>query len=267
MSKGLRFFGTNFADLVFGGTITASSADNTKEFAFDGLSGTRWISDGEGTDGNAVSLEMDFGFNRTIDCLYVSNTNIEDIVLAYWNGASYTNITVSNATIITDASGQYVFVKLNASVDTQKIKLTGSNTITANQEKYVTQFMAFAEIGQFEYFPDFEPEIEPKQNVFETTDGRAVVIERGEAFAARITFRSHVNQNDIDLAEELYARKEPFFIWPHGGDESGIFRFSFRPFRFQDIIKVTIVGKRSPKFSKGYYRAGFNDSMNLIEAV
>lgn len=265
--KGLRFFSTNYSELSFGGTITVSSADNTKQFAFDGLTGTRWITDGEGTNGDTVSLEMDFGFNRTIDSLYVYNTNISNIVLSYWNGSSYTALTGSNATIIKDATGYFVFVKLNVPVDTQKVKVTGSNTIVANQEKYVTQLMSFAEIGQFEYFPDFDPEIEPEQNVFKTTDGRGFVIERGEAFSAKITFKSHVNQNDIDLAEELYARKEPFFIWPNGGDQDNIFKFTFRPFRFQDIIKVTLVGKRSPQFSKNYYRAGFNDVMNLIEVV
>lgn len=267
MAKGLRFFSTNYAEIQFGGTITVSSGDTTKEFAFDGLPGTRWITNGEGTDGNAVSLEMDFGFNRTIDSLYVYHTNISDIVLSYWNGASYTTINSGNATIIKDTTNQFVFVKLNAPVDTQKVKVTGSNTITTNQEKFVTQLMAFSEIGQFEYFPDFDPEIEPEQNVFKTTDGRGFVIERGEAFSAKVTFKSHVNQNDIDLAEELYARKEPFFIWPHGGDEDGIFRFSFRPYRFQDIIKVTVIGKRSPQFSKNYYKSGFNDVMNLIEVV
>lgn len=267
MKKGLRFFGTNYAELKFGGTITASSADTTKTFAFDGLPGTRWITNGEGTDGNAISLEMDFGFNRTIDCLYVYNTNISDIVLSYWNGSSYTAINSGNATIIKDSTHQYIFAKLNVSVDTQKIKITGSNTITANQEKYVTQFMAFSELGQFQYFPEFEPQIEHKQNVFETTDGRAVVIERGESFSAKISFKSHVNQDDITLVEALIVRREPFFIWPHGGDQDGIFRFSFRPFRFQDIIKVTIVGPSKPSFTKNYYRAGYNNVINIVEAV
>lgn len=267
MSKGLKFFGTNYAELAFGGTIAVSSADNVKDFAFDGLTGTRWITDGESTDGNAVSLEMDFGFNRTIDCIYVYNTNIDDIVLSYWNGASYTTITGSNGTIIKDSTGYFVFGKLNTPVDTQKVKVTGSNTIVANQEKYVTQLMSFAEIGQFEYFPEFDPEIMSEQNIFKTTDGRNFIIERGEAFSAKITFKSHVNQNDIDLAEELYARKEPFFIWPNGGDQDDIFRFSFRPFRFHDIMKVSIIGKRSPQFSKNYYKSGFNDAMNIVEVV
>lgn len=267
MAKGLRFFGTDYNSQQFEGTIDASSAVARAAFAFDGLTGTRWISSGENTDGNAVYLEMDYGFERTIDCLYVFNTNISDIVLSYWNGASYTAITGSNATIIKSDDDDHVFVKLNAPVNTQKVKITGSNTLTANQEKYVTLFFAFEEIGQLVGFPDFDPVFDPKQNLFELTDAKGFVIEEGEAFAAKITFKSHVNQEDIDLAEELFRRREPFFIWPNGGDQDGIFRFSFRPFRFQDIFKVSIVGKNSPKPTNNYYRAGYNNIMNLIEVA
>lgn len=263
-AKGLRFFSTNYNDQQFGGTITVSSSDNLKNFAFDGLSGTKWITNGESADGNAVSLEMDYGFNRTIDSLFVYDTNIDNLVLAYWNGASYTSITGSNATIIKSADKYFVFAKLNAPVTTSKVILTGSNTIIANQEKYVTQFMAFSEIGQLEYFPPFHPRFSPEQNVFKITDGRSFVIERGESFSAQVDFKSHVNQNDIDLAMTLFERKEPFFLWPCGGDVS-IFVYSFKPYRFQDIFKVTHVGAYEPELTNNYYKSGLNATLNLVE--
>jgi hypothetical protein len=127
-------------------------------------------------------------------------------------------------------------------------------------------FHTFLEIGQFAYFPEFSPKFISKQNVFSTMDARGFVIERGEQFTAKIDFKSHVNQADITLAETLLSRKEPFFIWPNGGDES-IFRFTFRPFRFPDIFKVTITGENSPDFTKNYYRSGYNNAFNLIEVV
>jgi hypothetical protein len=127
-------------------------------------------------------------------------------------------------------------------------------------------FHAFLQVGQFEYFPEFSPKFSSKQNVFSTMDARGFVIERGEAFSAKMTLKSHVNQNDITLAETLLSRKEPFFIWPNGGDET-IFRFSFRPYRFQDIFKVTITGENAPDFTKNFYRAGYNNTINLMEVV
>ncbi len=265
-NKGLRFLGTDYCELQFGGSPSASSSIANADFAFDGLLGTRWISSGENTDGNSVYVEMDFGFNRTIDSFFVLDSNIEDMEIQTWNGSAWVTANSSIATITKSSDLMNMFVKLTAEVTVEKVRVAGSNTIVANSEKYVTLFHAFQEIGQFEYFPDFTPTIEPKQNVFSTTDGRGFVIERGESFSAKIDFKSHVNQNDIDLAEELLQRKEPFYIWPNGGNDS-IFTYSFRPFRFQDLYKVTIIGKHSPKFSNNYYKAGFNASINLVEVV
>lgn len=266
MAKGLRFFGTDYNANEFDGSTTASSSIANAMFAFDGLQGTRWISSGENTDGNAVYLEVDYNQSRTVDCFFIYQTNIEDLEVQTWNGSTWVTASPSISTIIQSTDLLNYFIQLDTPVLTTKVKIVGSNTITPNQEKYVTLFHAFVEIGQFEFFPDFKPKVSSKQNTFQTTDGRSFIIERGEFFSAVIEFKSHINQNDIDLAQTLFDRKEPFFIWPNGGDES-IFRFSFKPFRFQDIFKVSIVGDNNPTYTKNYYKAGFNSNMNLIEVV
>lgn len=265
-NKGLRFFGTDYNNNAFGGTAAASSRTSLEEFPFDGLSGTKWTSDGEDTDGNEVTLEMDYGFNRTIDSFFIYNSNIEDVEVQYWSGSAWVTCSDSIATIVRSADLLHTFVKLDAEVTTTKVRIVGSDTITPNEEKYVHTFLAFLEIGQFQYFPDFDPENEPEQNVFKTTDGRGFVIERGESFSAKITFKSHKLQVDINLAEELRTRKEPFYIWPCGGDVS-IFSYTFYPYRFQDMIKVTIVGPSKAKLTKNYYKAGYNNVLSLIEVA
>jgi len=265
-NKGLRFFGTDYCEAALGGTATASSNISFAEFAFDGLIGTKWTSDGEDTNGDDIFLEMDFGSNRTLDSFFVYGTNIEDVEVQYYDGADWVTCNASIATIVKSADLAYLFVKLDSEVTTQKVRVAGGDTITADQEKYVTLFRAFAEIGQFEYFPGFSPRIPPKQNVFSTTDGRGFVIERGEQFTAKIKFKSHVSQADIDIAEELIALKIPFFIWPNGGDED-VFTFSFKPYRFNDIFKVAIVGPSMSELTKNYYKGGYNNTINLIEVV
>lgn len=266
MSKGLRFFGTDFCENIFGGTASASSNSDMASFAFDGLEDTRWTSSGENTDGNAVYLEMDFGTTRTVNSFFVWKTNIEDVEVQYYTGSAWVTCGAINATLIKSVDLAYLFIKTNSPVTISKVRVAGSVTITPDQEKYIYIFRAFMELGQFEYFPDFTPKIVPKQNVFNITDGRGYVIELGEQFTAKVVFRSHVNQNDINLAELLFARREPFFIWPNGGDET-IFRFSFCPYRFRDLKKVTITGERTPKLTSNYYKAGFNDTMNLVEVI
>lgn len=269
--RGLRFFGTDFNNSQFGGTPDASSNAGMAGFAFDGLTYTRWTSSGQNTDGNAIYLEMNYGFNRTVNAFYVYNTNIADVQVEYWTGSAWVILTSSNATITKSTDGNYLFVKANTSITTSKVRVIGSNTTPANNEKQITLFYAFVELGQLQGFPGFVPTFNLTQDVFNVTDGRNFIIERGEVFNATINFVSHQIQNDIDLATTLFGYKQPFFMWPNGGNES-IFRFKFRPFRFQDIYKVAVsLGQSSspstPSFTNNFFKAGYNDVLSLVEVV
>ncbi len=265
-NKGLRFFGIDYNNNQFGGTPDASSVSANALFAFDGLTSTRWISSGENTDGHAVYLEMNYGFNRTVNAFYVYNTNMSNVQVEYWTGSAWVVLDGTNSTITKSVDGYYLFVKSTADITTSKVRVIGSNTIVANQEKTVTLFYAFYELGQYQYFPAFKPNIATVQNIFPTTDGRNFIIERGEVFSGKINLKSHTNQADITLTETILAYKQPFFIWPNGGNES-IFRFQFRPYRFQDIIKVAVVGSSAPEFTENYYKAGYNNSISLVEVI
>lgn len=269
--KGLRFFGTDFNNAQFNGTADASSNPLLAPFAFDGLTSTRWTSSGQNTDGNSIYLEMNYGFNRTVNSFYVYNTNIANVQVEYWNGSSWVIFTTSNATIIKSIDTNYLFVRSNTDITTTKVRVIGSNTTPANNEKQITLFYAFPELGQLQGFPGFVPTANLTQDVFQVTDGRNFIIERGEVFNATINFVSHQIQNDINLARTLFDYKQPLFIWPNGGNEA-IFRFQFKPFRFQDIYKVSIsLGQSSnpstPSFTGNFYKAGYNDILSLVEVV
>ena len=266
MPSGIRFFGHNYCEKALGGDVTVSSNDTKKWFAFDGLSSTKWFSSGEGTNGNQVTLERDFGVDRTIDSFYAWKTNIEDLEFEYWNGSSWTTVTTGNASISKSSDLQYIFAKLNTPVTTQRVRIKGDDTITPNEEKFVTLFYSFLEIGAFEYRPVVKPKFNLTQSDFKLERGKHFIIERGEVFNAEIEFKSYVNQNDINLSESLFERKAPFFIWICGGDVAQ-FRFSFRPNRFQDIYKVGIVKEARPELTKNYYNAGYNNKMKLIEVA
>jgi hypothetical protein len=259
-AKGIKFFGTDWNANVFSPTITVSSRDNLKQFMFDGLKSTRWTSESEGTDGNAVSVEVDYGANRTFDSFYVWKTNIDDIEIDYWNGAAWINV----SDVTKDSTGYYVYAKLSAPVTATKVRITGSNTIVADQEKYVYLFWTFQEIGQFEYFPDVKAQIDSDQENFILENAKSFIIDKGEAFSCQLVFKSHVNQNDIDVYTELREWKLPFYIWVNGGDES-IFSYKFEPYRFKDIYKVALVGKANPALTGNYYKSGLNDKITLTE--
>lgn len=264
MSQGIKFFDENFAEQAKGGTVTPSSGTSTQWFAFDGRKDTFWVTSGEGTDGDSVSLERDFQTSRTIDTLYIYNTNIDNIAYDYWNGASWTSITGSNATITKSSDGMYIHIKLNSATATEKIRITGSNTIVADEEKKVGLVIATSELGQLAYRPFLIPEIELNQIIHDLDDGRSFIIEKGENFKCELQFKSHVNQADIDLIESIISAKKPFHIWPCGGDVAQ-FRFLFRPYRFQDVFKMGITGKLTPFLTRNFYGAGYNNPVKMIE--
>ena len=262
MSKGFRFFGTDHNNIAFSNTVTVSSRDANKDFMFDNLIYTRWISDGENTDGDAISVEVDYVTNRTFDSFYVYNTNIDDIAIDYWDGLAW----VSVSGLTKSSESRYVFGYLSSPITATKVRITGSNTIVADQEKSITLFYTFLEIGQFEYFPTPKYKNNNKLKIMKLDDGRNFIIERGGAFENELTFKSHVNQNDIDLTRTLIDRKEPFYVWPCGGDVS-IFTYSFKPYRFQDIFKVAIIGPDGGEHTKNYYKAGYNDKIKMVEVA
>lgn len=262
MAKGLRFFGTDHNNTAFGNTVTVTSRAANKDFMFDGLIYTRWISDGEDTDGNAIGIEVDYGGNRTFDSFYVYNTNILDIVLEYWDGGAWVALT----DVTKSSDNRYVFGRLASPVTATKVRITGEDTIVANQEKSVTLFYTFVELGQFDYFPKPKYKNIPKQNIIDLTDGKAFIIERGDKFTVMVEFKSHVKQTDIDLMRTLIDRKEPFYIWMGGGDVS-IFSYLFKPYRFRDIFKVGMVGPDEGELTNNYYKSGYNDKIKMIEVA
>jgi hypothetical protein len=264
MGQGIKFFSENIAEQPRGGTVTVSSNDSLKWFSFDNLKDTRWISTGEGTDGNAVSMERDFGSAYTIDSIFVYNTNISDIAYDYWNGSSWVAINSGNATITKSSDNKYVSIKMNSSVTTERIRITGSNTITANQEKEIGLVLAFSEIGQLEYRPTPEVRYQLNQILHKIDSGGYFIIDKGESFLCNLNMVSHVNQNDIDICEELSTRKRPFFMWICGGDTSQ-FTYKFRPYRFQDIFKMGVVDSLNPNLTRNYYKAGYNNTIQMVE--
>lgn len=262
--KGITFFDFNFALQEFLGTVTVSSNDASKWLAFDGRKDTRWRSSGEGTDGNAISIERDFETNRDIKAFFVYNTNIDNIAFEYYDG-SWHNITdPTNATITKSADGKYVYILLNSKTTMSSIRISGSNTIIANNEKEVYGIYAFDLIGTLEFPIDPNPTENLNQTIFEKEDSKNSIITKGESWDFSLSVKSHINQNDIDLLETLKNRDTEFYIWINAGVE-GQFDYVFEPYRFRDIYKVARVRGGNPSLTKNLYWTGLNDSIRLVE--
>jgi len=264
--SGITFFDFNYALQEFLGSVTVSSNDDKKWLAFDDKKDTRWNSSGEDTDGDAISVERDFEVNRNIIAIFIYNTNISNISFEYYDG-SWHNITTGgggNATITKSADNKYIYVLLNTKTSMSRIRITGSNTITANEEKSIYGIYAFDLIGTFTYPVAPNPSRRPNQIIQQREDSKNQVISKGFDWRFNLRFRSHTQQNDIDLYNTLANREKEFYIWINGGSEAQ-FTYKFEPYRFGDIYKVSNVDAINPSLTNNLYWTGLNDNLRLIE--
>jgi len=259
MSGGIKFFGFNYCGSGYVPTVTVSSGTNTMSYPTDNLRYTRWSTIGENTDGDNVFWACDFGAPRTIDSSFVYQTNISNLQMVYGTG----DTPVPNCVTTKSTDGMYYGFSYD-SIITDRIKYIGSTTITANQEKYINEVYAFAELGQFEYPVQLKAKNIKSQVDLKLEIGKHFVINKGNALEGQLVFKSHVNQNDIDLYTSLWERDSEFHMWPCGGDETQ-FAYKFWPYRFQDIFKVSIIKDITPTYTKNIYKTGLNDTLDIVE--
>lgn len=268
MGEGIRIFSDDFANNNKGGTSTASSNTGFSEFAFDNIKWTKWYSVGEDTDGDEAYIEREFTASLSLDVFYAWKTNITDGVFQYWNGSIWVDITSGIATLLQKNNGNnyYYVAILDSPIDTTKIRFKGEDTSPANLEKDIVLFHAFQNIGQFEFRPTLTPDFEPSQIKTTLINAKRFIFNQGEAFVGTLIFNNHFNQNDIDLYQTIVELKQPFYIWKSGGDEAQ-FTYLHEGHRFEDIYKVSIFGKRSPRLLDNRYNLALNVSLRLEEVA
>ena len=154
----MRFFDTNYLFRSFGGSFGASSNSAIAYMAFDEKTKFRWRSASEGTNGNAIYLERILLAPVSINRIFITETNISDLTIEVDIGAGY--VSLPSATLTKSDDGYSYFYELASPINLSKIKFIGSNTIVANEEKYITNAYAFQEIGQIKYNDAVKPQIE-----------------------------------------------------------------------------------------------------------
>lgn len=262
-----RFFNTNYLFENFGGAISASSNTSTAFLAFDEDRSYSWSSDGEGTDGDAISLERVLDATISINRIFVKNTNINNLTIEVDLGAGYVPLaTASTFTLIKADAGNNYFYELDNTIDLIKIKFIGSNTIVANQEKIVEQCYAFMELGQIEYNSDIQPKRERIQVRSKLNSGKNDIINKGITWSFKLKLKSHFKESDNQIINDILQRGDELWIWLNDNQEDSMVMIQ-EPWRFSDLYKVTFSKADSPRFNKNMLFSGLNISFNLIEVA
>lgn len=254
-----KFFDFNFSSQNYGGSINVSSGTSTAWYATDGNKYTRWNSNGQGGTNNLSYWQRDFGVSRTLNRIYVYQSNIININCVY--GTSDTPL--PNLTVVRSQDQQHHYFSFDT-ISTTTFKLSGTSTIIVGAEKYINDVIATTEIGTFEY-PVLVKGKKVKALVeHKLDDGKKFIINKGNSFEGTLDFKNHISTNDVSIYNTLVNRDSEFYIWINGGNEDQ-FKYKFYPYQFQDIFKVSIVKTSATSFKDNYYKSGLTGSVDISE--
>lgn len=253
--------GFNFCKQDYGGSVSASSGSGTIWFPTDSLKYTRWITSGQSGTNNFATWMRDFAASRTIDNVFVYQTNISNINLAY--GTS--NSVPPNMTVTRSADGFNHFFKFDP-VQTTQIRLSGTSTLAVGDEKYINEVISSAIIGQFQYPVEFRGGMEKSQVDLKLESGQHFIINKGNALRGSIELKSQVSTNDVTLFNSLLTRDSEFHIWFNAGVENQ-FTYSFYPYRFQDFFRVSLLKGANPYYTDNLYTSGLNVKIEIVEVM
>lgn len=257
----MRFFDIDYGLNKFPGTSSASSQSINANSCFDGLNYTKWISNGENTDGDDVYVERDFLTTKPINRIMVVGTNISDISVEYYTGAIFTPLT---ATAIKSEDNQNVLFEFT-DPSSSKYRIVGSDTLIADNEKEIQEIYMFSEIGVLNIPPkNIIPRRIIEQRKHKLINAKNMFFNLGRRWEITLSFAAHLGQADIDLIESLIVRDLEFHIWINDNVES-IMRQKTAPYRFQDIVKVAIDKGDAPNYYDNYFFSGVNNKFKMVE--
>lgn len=261
----MKFFDTNVLFNNLGGSNTASSNTAVAQFAFDENNRFSWASDGQGTDGTSITLDRVLAAGATINRIFVKNTNISNLSVLVDVGSGF--VTLSSATsftLIKSSAGDHYYFELDNAITIDSIRITGSNTITANEEKSVGQVLAFNELGQIEYNDDIQPKRTRSQVISKLNTGKVDVINKGRSFGFKIKLKSHYNSSDNTIINTLLQREREVWVWINDNNES-IMKMIQEPFRFGDVYKMSFQKNDTMRYTNNAFFSGVDVTFDFIE--
>jgi len=274
ITGGVKFFDRNFALLREKAAAIASSNTDSINFVLDISRYTQWESIGS-SDIVEETITVTFPFSKTIDTIFLADMNFKDFSVQYFNGVTFVDFanvfgvnneskTGINETGYAYDTGFYQFDE----VSTLQIQIKCLTTQTVDAQKFLGQIIATYEIGTFQGFPRIKSDSNRNETSAKALSRRYVVQKTYETNTVNINFKTHPFQNDIDIANELFNREEPFLVYPCGGRTgSPYFKIEQKNWRLNDIYNVQILGKMKNDFEKGVYSLGVNKSLRMVEHI
>ena len=245
-------------------TNTWTQSSGNGSFAFINDNKYYWETEGEATDSTISFLQANLQTLQTsiIDSLFILESNITDLAIYLDTGAGLSLFT--DYIVVNSEDGKSHYYKFNSAQTIIGLKIEGSNTSPANQEKRINRVLAFKQLARIENPADIDPTKNRSQATSELLNGRKDIINIGSSTDIDLKLRNHLTEEDNDAIQFLNDRDFEFWVWVQDEKEDRFKKFKQEPFRFQDLKKMAIKGKTKLRYKNGYW-SGLDISYKLVE--
>lgn len=245
-------------------TNTYTQSSGNSSYAFINDNKYYWETEGEATDGTISFLQVSLETlqTSTIDSLFILESNITDLAIYLDTGGGLTLFT--DYVVVDSEDGKSHYYKFNSAQTIIGLKIEGSNTSPANQEKLINRVLAFKQLARIENPAEINPIKNRNQKINKLLNGRNDLINLGSSFDIDVKLKNHLTEEDNDAIQFLSDRDFEFWVWVQDEKEDRFKKFKQEPFRFQDLKKMVIKGKTNPNYKNGYW-SSIDISYKFIE--
>lgn len=269
---GVKFFAKNKALFRDGNTASASSNDTAAKLMLDISKYTRWESLAS-NDLTTEAITINFSSAKTLDRLIFTEHNLKAFTITYNSGTEFTNVNNLDGDIVggiaeTDYNLDTAYYRFD-SVSVSSIVISATTAQVVDAQKYITQFIATAELGTLAGFPRIQ-NVQHNRNIkgSKALSGKNVIQKGYETTTFRINFKTYPVQLDIDLVEDLHESEDSFLVWLCGGRYgTDYFTIDQRGWRLRDLYNMQISRPLGANYAKGIYQNGVNTRLALVEVI
>lgn len=267
----IKWFYKNKIDLEnVDGKITATDliADNSGQefvnFMRNRNNYSAWLTTGS-TDAANTELLVEFGDGRFLDNILLILHNLKAYTIQYKNGISaWQNFsTPINETNSTDSSTTHTFDLITAT----DLRIIIYGTQIPDTDKIITQLIATQLIGQFEGWPVVKKAmVSTNKRKSKMLSGKTRIVESLETFSCGLDVRQWRIQEDNDILEEIYFKREGVLMYINASHPEQFF-LDIKGYRKEDIFLVRPTDDFKAEFTKGLYDAGLKRSIKFAEVI
>lgn len=261
------FYEKNKIDMDVGDRVTITVTDSVATDAGndfvdylrnrDNTSG--WATTGS-TDAANTQLDILFGESHEIDRILLIGINWKTYTIQYWNGSAYVDFsTAISETVNADSEKEHSFTD----VETERIRIIITGTMTANDDKVATQIIVTQHIGTLNSEPFLaDVEVSKNRRTVEMLSGKKKIQRNVGAHSFVLQKAALTNSADLTVLETLHEYHHGFLVWPCAGtSRSRVF------WRKKDIFLMNLASELRPEFNEGRFGWGMNVSLQFVEVI